>query len=100
MERQKVFLEAYMNKFKQLAKDEATIVKTTKMLSTLVTNISVGELNDFISLYAESSFDINSDYYKPSGENKTGQAHDEFYIDEKTFQKLILKMFYMDSSLS
>ena len=100
MERQKVFLEAYMNKFKQLAKDEATIVKTTKILSTLVTNISIGELNDFISLYAESSFDMNSDYYKPSGENKTGQAHDEFYIDEKAFQELILKMFYTDSSLS
>lgn len=86
MERQKVFLEAYMNKFKQLAKDEATIVKTTKMLSTLVTNISVGELNDFISLYAESSFDINSDYYKPSGEIRQDRLMMNFTLMRKLFR--------------
>lgn len=100
MERQKVFLDAYMKKFKSVAGQEDTLVRTTKMLSTLITNISVGELNDFISLYSESTFDMNTDYYKPAGENKTGQAHDEFYIDEKAFQEMILKMFYKDSSLS
>ncbi|MGN0316813.1 MAG: LCP family protein [Lachnospira sp.] len=100
MERQKVFMEAYMAKFRQIALNEDTINKTTKMLSTLVTNVTVGELSDFIDLYAQSSFDIDKDYHKPAGKNVVGTAHDEFYVDEQALKQMILEMFYYEASSS
>ncbi len=95
MERQKVFLNAYMSKFRQLSLNNGTLTKVTKLLSSLITNITVGELSDFIDLYSECSFDIDNDYYIPSGNNVEGTAHDEFYLDEQAFRKMILELFYI-----
>ena len=44
------------------------------------------------------SYDSNSDFYTLQGENKTGELHDEFEVDQEALQQLVVELFYEEEN--
>lgn len=100
MERQKVFLSAFFNKFREMSQDNLPISKTMNVLNQLVSNIGVNELTDILDLFNKCSYNSQTDYYIPKGEQMQGVSHDEYYVDTEDLQQMILNLFYEQNSLS
>ena len=96
MERQKVYLDAYFKKLKNMLQDD--IENTVKILynncKDMTTNINLTDIQNFAQMILTYDFDLNNDYYILKGENVLGANHDEFYLDMDYFNELILKLFY------
>lgn len=95
-ERQKAYLDAYLPALKSALKDdpEGMWKKFTGIQKDVVTSISKKKyaaiVNDFGGMDT-----ANITFYTPSGEDKQGSRHDEFYIDKDELQGKILEIFYI-----
>ncbi len=97
MERQKKYMQSFVEAFRHANESEDFIVNTyaevsqymvtdftTKSMSALVNRFSGYELNEVVSLTGENKL----------GEGKNGEQVYEFYPDEEALDELILRMFY------
>lgn len=96
MERQKVYLEAYFKKIKEMLNKNTD--ETVKIIynncKDMTTNISLSDIETFAQMILTYDFDIDTNYHLLKGENVVGTNHDEFYLDKTYFRELILKLFY------
>ncbi|MDO5423995.1 MAG: LCP family protein [Eubacteriales bacterium] len=95
VERQQTYVTAYINQLKtQLTTDlEGSWQHLQEMDDYLLTSITKSQYIAMANLLETVSF-TDSDYYRPTGENKEGELHDEFYLDEDAFQQKIIELFY------
>ncbi len=95
MERQKGFITAFvdqmMDKLRQ--EPEATWNNAQRMNDYVLTSITRNKYIDLVNLVDKVSFD-DSDFYIPEGEDRLGDLHDEFYVDESALQEKIVELFY------
>lgn len=95
IERQKVYMSAYVDKIKSL--DESKLEDTWNSLDSmkdyLQTNITRNQYLKFIKLIRKVDFS-DEDIIQLSGSDKEGEIHDEFYPDETELKKLIIQLFY------
>lgn len=95
IERQKVYMSAYVDKIKSL--DESKLEDTWNSLDSmkdyLQTNITRNQYLKFIKLIRKVDFS-DEDIIQLSGSDQEGEIHDEFYPDETELKKLIIQLFY------
>lgn len=96
MRRQKLYVEACLEKLKKLLKEDfsGTVSCMEGVFSNTVTNISLDEVSSFAEMSLEYEFDPEQDYYIVEGTDQTGAYHDEFLVDEDALQQLVLQIFY------
>lgn len=96
MERQKVYLDEYFKKLKNMLQED--IENTVKVLynscKDITTNVNFTDIQNFAQMMLDYDFDSDNDYYVLEGENVVGANHDEFYLDTNYLKELILKLFY------
>lgn len=95
MERQKVYLSAFFDKFVQSTKNN--IMTPLDLFNSaepyMVTNIDVSKVTYLSSLVLQKNFtDFN--LRKLEGEMKQGEIYAEYYIDEEKFFELFLDVYY------
>ena len=64
----------------------------------MTTNITLDGIQSFSSMLLSYSYDSNSDFYTLQGENKTGELHDEFEVDQEALQQLVVELFYEEEN--
>ena len=96
MERQKVYLDAYFKKLKEMLENdtEGTVKTLYNICKDMTTNISLSDIQTFAQMMMSYDFDIDTNYHHLEGENVLGANHDEFHLDKTYFRELILKLFY------
>ena len=96
MRRQRIYVEAYLEKLKTLLKEDfsGTVSRMEDVFSSTVTNISLNEISSFAEMALSYSFDPDEDYYIVQGTDQEGAYHDEFLVDEDALQQLVLQIFY------
>lgn len=96
MRRQKLYVEAYLERLKVLLDKnlEGTILKMESVFSNAITNVGLNEITTFAEMALSYKFDPETDYYTVEGENITGKYHDEFLVDEKALEQMVLQIFY------
>lgn len=95
MERQKVYIAAYIEKMRQMTADELAEAwdSMEEMEGLVQTSISREEYLDLVSLFRNLDFSDDS-IQEISGENQTGELHDEFHPDPDALQEQIIELFY------
>ncbi len=99
MERQRVYVEAYVAKLKQqLEEDFQQMVEKILALSQKVaTNVSLDEISPFSEMFLTYSFS-EENYHVVPGTNQEGMFHDEYIVDEEALQTLLLDTFYIEET--
>lgn len=95
IERQQAYITAYIDKFKELLQTdlESAWNKSEEMKDHLQTSITKSKYLGLAQLLQNVSF-TDADYYRPEGTDQLGDLHDEFYLDEDAFEKLLIDLFY------
>ena len=99
MERQKVYLMAFLEKLKARAQDDmdGLLSDLENMDDLTVSNLTTTDLEQLLTILAGN--DLSEDnYHILEGEDQLGELHDEFYVDEEKLQQLILDLFYVKVS--
>ena len=93
--RQKQYIEAFVAKLKNVAKDNIGIVLDIyNAISTqMVTDITSDEITYLVPEFLGYSFD-SSDILTTKGETVMGEYFEEFYVDEDALYEMILDVFY------
>lgn len=100
MERQKAYIGAYVQKIKEMLTNDFdnTVQLLYNVCKDMTTNITLDDIQSFSSMLLSYSYDSNSDFYTLQGENKTGELHDEFEVDQEALQKLVVELFYEEEN--
>ena len=95
IQRQQAYITAYISQFKELLQTdlESAWDKTEEMTDHLQTSITKSKYLGLAKLLESVSFD-DTDYYRPEGTDQLGDLHDEFYLDEDAWEKMVLDLFY------
>lgn len=95
LDRQKQYLNAFIDKAKTAAKGNISIVLDLyKELSRqMVTDISLDEVAYLAPVLADYQFNSDS-FYMLQGETVMGERFEEFYVDETALYEMILDIFY------
>ncbi len=95
LERQQEFITAFVNQMldKLRQEPEATWNNAQRMVDYVQTSITKNKYIDLVNLVDTVSFE-GSNFYFPEGEDRLGDLHDEFYIDEAALQDKIIELFY------
>ena len=99
MERQKVYIEAYLKKLAECAREdlEGLIDKIDRLDEESVNNLRSTELEQILSMLDEGG--LGEDHFHIlEGEDENGELHDEFYADEEKICDLILDIYYVKVS--
>lgn len=98
MERQKAYIGAYVQRIKEMLTNnfDNTIQLLYNVCMDTTTNITLDDIQTFSSMLLSYSYDSNSDFYTLKGEDKTGELHDEFEVDQEALQQLVVKLFYKE----
>ena len=93
MERQKAYMESFLQAFKEKLDESATFVLDTyeAVSDYIVTDCSGTVLSSVIEHYADYEL---KDVISLEGKNVRGERHMEFYADEEALDKLLLDLFY------
>lgn len=96
MERQKAYIGAYVQRIKEMLTNnfDNTIQLLYNVCMDTTTNITLDDIQTFSSMLLSYSYDSNSDFYTLKGEDKTGELHDEFEVDQEALQQLVVELFY------
>lgn len=86
MERQTQFIRAFFPQLKG-QKDYDEILNVAEPY--MVTDMDVDTLKSL------SEYEMSEDIRKVTGEDKEGEEHDEYYVDDEALYELILDMFYV-----
>ncbi|WP_373218948.1 LCP family protein [Ruminococcus sp. 5_1_39BFAA] len=95
MERQKAYVTAYIEKIKSMSRSqlEDSWESLEVMDDYLQTSIAKNQYLELAELMQK--LDFSEDNYETlEGENKEGELHDEFYLDEEALQEKIIELFY------
>lgn len=97
MERQKSYMKAYFQELKNLLAEnfEETVQKIYSVCQQMTTNLSYSDLEIFANMMLEYEFDENQNFYVLEGENKSGELHDEFYLNAEKLKAMIIQLFYL-----
>ena len=96
MERQKTYIESYIQKVKGISTGELEDIWTSleeDMDSYVQTNITRNKYLDMVNLLQIAEMTEDS-FLTLDGENRAGEVHDEFYPDPEALQEMILTLFY------
>ena len=95
MERHKAYASAYLKKMKSLntSQIEEKWTALDQMSDYLQTNITKSQYLELAQLLKNLEFS-DDDFLKVQGQDKQGELHDEFYVDEDALQELIIDLFY------
>ena len=92
MERQKEYMQGFLNAFHQANQAENFVLDTYDAVSDyIVTNFTTKSISATLNHYADYTLD---EVITPEGENKLDGDHFEFYVDEEALDALILRLFY------
>lgn len=97
MERQREFSEGFMEIFKRKITEDAegTWSEIEAIKGNMLTSISRSQYLDLADKIAEAEFSPKN-YYTVEGEDVHGEENDEFHVDKKKLQKLIVDLFYIE----
>lgn len=99
MERQKVYLTAFLEKLQARAQNDmdGLLSDLEDLEDVTVSNLTTTDLEQLLTILADN--DLSEDnYHILEGEDRLGELHDEFYVDEEKLQQLILDLFYVKVS--
>lgn len=95
IERQQTYITAYIDKFKGLLREDlnGTWNKIEDMEDYIQTSITKNKYLKLADLMTKVSYG-DGDYIQLEGEEKAGELHDEFYVDEDALNEKIVELFY------
>lgn len=98
MQRQMAYLNAFFAKISEmLNKDfDNTVSRLYNLSKDLITNISLSDIESFSNMLISYSYDQQNDFYSIEGENKLGEFHDEFYVNQEKLLELLINLFYKE----
>lgn len=98
MERQQSYVTAYIQDFQDLLKKdtEAAWQKSQQMTEHLQTSITRSKYLGLAQLVKQIPF-AEADYYQLPGEDRQGDLHDEFHLNEEEMEQMILDLFYEEA---
>lgn len=101
LERQKQYLKAFINRAKQAAKEDISVVLDLYqgVMPQMVTNVSLDEVAYLAPLMLEYQFSEES-FYSMEGKTVKGNKFEEFYPDEETLREMVLEIFYEEVEFS
>lgn len=92
MERQKEYVEGFMDALKAKAEDSEWFLDTYEAVSPyLVSDCSANVLIGMMERYSDYAL---GQVVTPEGENVLGEEYYEFYVDEESLDNLLLELFY------
>lgn len=92
MERQKAYMNGFVQAFRQANQQEDFIVKTYESVSDyIVTDFTTKSIASTLNLYEDYELD---QIITPEGRNDMEGEHYAFYADEQALDDLILRLFY------
>lgn len=94
-ERQQAYITAYVEQLKKKLQEDTEGIwdGLEEMEDYLQTSITKNKYLSLAKLLKSVSFS-DEDYYNPEGENRLGDLHDEFYVDEEALQEKVIELFY------
>lgn len=97
IERQQAYVTEYVAKMKEQLREDSnkTWKKLEDMEDYLQTSITKNKYLNLVNLLDKVEF-TDGDYYRLEGEDRLGEEHDEFYVDEEALQEKILELFYLE----
>lgn len=95
MERQRAFMTAYTEQFKDLAMEDPNGLwnQMEEMEDYVQTSITKNKYLDLAGTLEQVSFTPDN-YYTPAGEDQLGELHDEFHVDEDALLEQVISLFY------
>lgn len=96
MERQKVYLNAYHAKLKEILNTdyENTLKKVCDLIKDVTCNVTYEEVESYVRMFQTFSYDEDSSYYDLPGKNRISEMHDEFILDKKSLKQLVVHQYY------
>lgn len=96
MERQKSYLNAYVNKVKKMLSQDvdSVVAKLYNISKQLVSNVGLEDIQNFTKMLMTYSYDETINFHDLDGENILGKNHDEFIVDENALTVLTIDLFY------
>lgn len=91
-ERQKIFLEAYLERVQQIASEDPGIV--TRIYEGVQDYMVSNMGTDVFAQLLEASLKNVPESHSLPGEGTVGQDFDEFHVEEDALYELVLRMFY------
>lgn len=100
MERQKAYIGAYVQKIKEKLTNnfDDTVELLYNVCMDMTTNITLDDIQAFSSMLLSYSYESSSDFYTLQGEDKTGELHDEFEVNQEALQQLVVELFYEEEN--
>ena len=100
MERQKAYMNAYMEKVKKMLSEdfEKTLGLLYNICKQMTANITIENVEAFANMLLTYTYDQNQDFVTLPGTNKTSEVHDEFIVDQKALQELVINLFYKEEN--
>lgn len=97
MERQKVYLKAYLEKMKEMVSEnpEQTWNEIESMKGSMITSITKNQYLKLAGFLKEESLSEEECYSLP-GQDIQGEVHDLLYPDEQQLQQMIVDLFYLE----
>ena len=95
MERQKAYMTAYVRRMQEMDLEEITDMwkSVEDMEEYLQTSISRNEYLELAQIFREVRFS-EENFVTLEGEDRQGNLHDEFHLDEEALLKKIIELFY------
>lgn len=95
MERQRVYISAYLEKLKSMLGEDFSgmVEQLLHLAEQMVTNISLKEVEAFASMLLTYEFS-EEHYHMTEGENQSGKFHDEYILNKRALDELMLRTFY------
>lgn len=92
MERQKEYVEGFMDALRAKAEDSEWFLDTYEAVSPyLVSDCSANVLTGMMERYSDYAL---GQVVTPEGENVLGESYYEFYVNEESLDSLLLELFY------
>ena len=95
MERQKAYMTAYVQRMQEMDLEEITDMwkSVEDMEEHLQTSIGKNEYLELAQIFQEVRFS-EEDFVTLEGDDRQGNLHDEFHLDEEALLKTIIELFY------
>lgn len=96
MERQKVYLNAYYAKLKEVLDTnyQDTLNKLYDLIKTVTNNVTYDEVESYVKMFQTYSYNEKTSYKNLPGKNRVSEMHDEFILDKKALKQFIVQQYY------
>ncbi|MBR2765590.1 MAG: LCP family protein, partial [Blautia sp.] len=95
IERQRVYINAYVEKLRGMLPDRTQEIwkELEEKSRYLLTSITKNKYLQFAGLLSTVQYG-EDDFYKAPGEDRQGEYHDEFVVDQEALRSLVVNLFY------